>query len=127
MFPQIVQRYYVRRGGKIHVCKELSKSVDGYQSYSMLSQCRFFETQCTHTQSHTHTHLFNSPLSVTTWVSRYQKGKTNLNFNVARDSEWQWHQLGHVQICTLLQADNHASNPSLSFFTGWMPFLPINH
>jgi len=49
-------------------------------------------------------------------VSRYQKGKTDLNFNVARDSEWQWHQLGHVQICTLLQADNHASNPSLSFF-----------
>jgi len=24
------------------------------------------------------------------WVSRYQKGKTNLDFTGARDSEWQW-------------------------------------
>jgi len=28
--------------------------------------------------THTHTHLFNGPLSGTTHVSRYQKGKTNL-------------------------------------------------
>jgi len=27
-------------------------------------------------------------------VSRYQKGKTNLDFTEARDSEWQWYQLG---------------------------------
>jgi len=40
-------------------------------------------------------------------VSRYQKGKTNLDFTEARDSEWQWHQLGHMQVCTLLQTDNH--------------------
>jgi len=43
---------------------------------------------------HTHTHRFNGPLSGTTRVSRYQKGKTNLAFTGARDSEWQWHQLG---------------------------------
>jgi len=48
-------------------------------------------------------------------VSRYQKGKTNLDFTEARNSEWQWHQLGHMQVCTSLQADNHASTPSLSF------------
>jgi len=24
-------------------------------------------------------------------VSQYQKGKTNLDFTEARDSEWQWH------------------------------------
>jgi len=30
-------------------------------------------------------------------VSRYHKGKTNLDFTEARDSEWQWHQLGHMQ------------------------------
>jgi len=59
-------------------------------------------------------------------VSRYQKGKTNLDFTEARDSEWQWHQLGHMQVCTSLQTDNHASTPPLSFFTGWMPFLPPN-
>ena len=30
-------------------------------------------------------------------MSRYQKGKTNLDFTGARDSEWQWYQLGHMQ------------------------------
>ena len=64
---------------------------------------------------HTHTHLFNGPFSGTTRVSRYQKGKTSLDFTVARDSEWQWHQLGHMQVCISLQADNHASTPPLSF------------
>jgi len=59
-------------------------------------------------------------------VGRYQKGKTNLDFTQARDSEWQWHQLGHVQVCTSLQTDNHVSTPPLSFFTGRMPFLPPN-
>jgi len=48
-------------------------------------------------------------------VSRYQKGKTNLDFTEARDSEWQWHQLGHMQVCTSLQTDNHARTPPLSF------------
>jgi len=57
-------------------------------------------------------------------VSQYQKGKTNLDFTEARDSEWQWHllllllllksvefdddvallwqwhQLCHMQVCT---------------------------
>ena len=59
-------------------------------------------------------------------MSRYQKGKTNLDFTEARDSEWQWYQLGHMQVCTSLQTDNHASTPPLSFFTGRMPFLPPN-
>ena len=30
-------------------------------------------------------------LSGTTQVSRYQKGKTDLDFIEARNSEWQWH------------------------------------
>jgi len=34
-------------------------------------------------------HLFIGHLSRTTWVSRYQSGKTNLDFTEARDSEWQ--------------------------------------
>ena len=74
----------------------------------------------------TYTHPFNGPLSGTTWVSRHQKGKTNLDFTEARDSERQWHQLGHMQICTSLQRDNHASTPPLSFFAGRMPFLSPN-
>jgi len=59
-------------------------------------------------------------------VSRYQKGKTNLDFTGARDSEWQCHQLGRMQVCITLQTDNHASTPPLKFFTGRMPFLPPN-
>jgi len=43
-----------------------------------------------------------------------------------RVSEWQWYLLGHMQLCTSLQIDNHASTPPLSFFTGRMPFLPPN-
>ena len=75
---------------------------------------------------HTHTRAFNGPLSRTTQVSRYQKGKANLDFIEARDGEWQWHQLGHMQVCTSLQTDNHANTPPLKFFTGRMPFLPAN-
>ena len=45
----------------------------------------------------TQTHPFNGPLSNKTQVSQYQKRKTNLDFTEARDSEWQWHQLGHMQ------------------------------
>ena len=62
------------------------------------------------THKHTHTRAcINGHLSGTTHVSRYQKGKTNLNFTEATDSEWQWHQLGHMQVFTLLQTDNHTT------------------
>jgi len=77
------------------------------------------KTHSTHT--HTHTHLFNDPLPKTTRVSRYQKGKTNLHFTEAKDSEWQWHQLGHMQVCTSLLTDNHASTPPLSFLQAGCP------
>ena len=72
------------------------------------------------------TQPFNGLFSRTTRVSQYQKGKTNLDFTEARDSEWQWHQLGHMHVCTSLQTDNHASTAQLSFFTGRMAFLPPN-
>jgi len=56
-----------------------------------------------------------------------RKVKTNLGFTEARDSEWQWHQLGHMQVCTSLQVDNNASTPRLKKnFTGRMPFLSPN-
>jgi len=54
-------------------------------------------------------------------VSRYQKGETNLDFTEARDSEWQWHQLGHMQVCTSLQTDNHTRTPPLSFVQAGCP------
>ena len=85
----------------------------------------------THTRTHTHTHTrifhpphtyqFNGPFSRTTRVSRYQKGKTNLDFTEARDSEWLWHELGHMQVCTSLQTDNQASTPPLSFLQAGCP------
>jgi len=72
-----------------------------------------------------HTHPFNSPLSETTQVSRYQKGKTRLDFTEARDSEWQWHQLG---MCKSAPRSRQITTPTPhhSFFTGRMPFLPPN-
>ena len=53
--------------------------------------------------------LCNGPFSGTTQVSRYQKGKTNLDFTEARDSEWQW------------QTDNHTSTPPLTFLQAGCP------
>jgi len=105
----------------IHSCKmpkesEMTGLSDGESGgWFVMRQIRHLLTYSSHT--HTLTHL-------TAPVSRYQKGKTNLDITEARDSEWQWHQLGHMQICTSLQTDNHASTPPLSFFTGRMPFLP---
>ena len=64
-----------------------------------------------------HTH----PFFRTTRVSRYQKGKTNLDFTEPRDSEWQWHQLDYMQVCTSLQADNNVSTPPLSFLQAGCP------
>ena len=77
--------------------------------------------------THTHTHPFNGPFSRTTRVGRYQKGKTNLGFTEARDSEWQWHQLGHMQVCTSLQTDNHDSTPPLSFLQAGCPSCRPNN
>jgi len=54
-------------------------------------------------------------------MSWCQKGKTNLDFTEARDSEWQWHQLGYMQVCTSLQTDNHASTSTLSFLQAGCP------
>ena len=88
------------------------------QSSSLPTQCHT-PSQCAVSNNtggnNTHTHPFNGPFSGTTRVSWYQKGKTNLDYTEARDSEWQWHQLGRTQVCTSLQTDNHASTPPLSF------------
>ena len=56
---------------------------------SHVTQSLHLATCCTY-----NTHPFNGPLSGTTRVSQYQKGKTNLDFSEARDSEWQWHSAG---------------------------------
>jgi len=59
-------------------------------------------------------------------VSRYQKGKNQSGFfTETRDSEWQWHHLGYMQVSPSFQTDNRACTPPL-VFTGRMPFLPPN-
>ena len=89
-----------------------------------------------------HTHPFNGSLSRTTQVSRYQKGKTSLDFTeqeTVSGSGISWaicksapcsrqitmpaphHQLGHMQVCTSLQTDNHTSTPPLSFLQAGCP------
>jgi len=64
--------------------------------------------------SNTHSRLMALCVGLPGWAST-REVKTNLDFTEARDSEWQWHQLGHMQVCTSLQADNLASTPPLSF------------
>jgi len=92
------------------------------QSQQPFPFCSLAVLAMSHTRLHTHTHTpFNGPLSGTTQVSRYQKGKPNLDFTEARDSEWQWHQLGHMQVCTLFQTDTHASTLPLSFLKAGCP------
>jgi len=77
-----------------------------------------FSIQRTHT--HTYIHAFNGPFRDYPGEP-VQKGKTNLDFTEARDNEWQWHQLDHMQVCILLQADNHARTPPLSFLQAGCP------
>jgi len=69
-----------------------------------------------HTHTHTHTHTRLTALIVRDYPCEpVPEGKTNLDFTEARDSEWQWHQLGYMQVCTSLQTDNHTSTQPLSF------------
>ena len=75
---------------------------EGSESFSSFSWSLSCQTHALYSTLHTHTHPFNGPFSGTTQVRRYQKGKTNLDFTEARDSEWKWHHLGHMQVCTSL-------------------------
>ena len=103
----------------------ISRSMTSINTSFARCSCTNIDITCIHI--HTHTHPFNGPMSGTTRVSRYQKGKTSLDFTGARDSEWQWHQLGHMQVCISLQTDNHASTAPLSFLqTGCPSCRPTN-
>jgi len=118
----------------------------GTKTVIMIFTATYVQLMVPMANTHTHTHIhvtptlctdykqpllqllqpFNSLFSRTTWVSRYQEGKTNLDFTAARDSEWQWHQLGHMQVCTSLQTDNHASTPPICFLAGCPSCRPTN-
>jgi len=66
------------------------------------------ETQHTHTHTRTKTHART-------------RTHTQTDFTEARDSEWQRHQLGQLQVCTLLQTDNHSNTPPLCFLQAGCP------
>ena len=85
----------------------------------LINMTNILTTSCL--TSNTHTHPFNGPFTGTTQVSRYLKRKTSLDFTEARDSEWQWHQLGHMQVCISLQTDNHASTPVVFYRPDALP------
>jgi len=54
-----------------------------YQRGSLLDGIAMYlscDTKKFHDSESTHTHPFNGPLSETTWVSRYQKGKNQSGF-----------------------------------------------
>ena len=53
---------------------------------------------CGSSSTHTHTRL-----TALFWDypdEPVPEGKSNLDFTETRDSEWQWHQLGNMQVCT---------------------------
>ena len=67
---------------------------------------------------HYYTRLMALCLGLPGWVGT-RKVKNQSGFTGARDSEWQWHKLRHMQICTLTHMHKHASIP------GW-PFICIS-
>ena len=77
------------------------------------------------TLTHTHTHPFNGPLSGTTRASRYQKGKTDLDFTEAKEAVA---SAGPYASQHLAPESRQITMPTphRSVFTGRMPFLPPN-
>ena len=63
----------------------------------------------------THTHLTALFPGLPGWAGT-RKVRPIWIITEARDSEWQWHQLGHMQVCTTLQIDNHASTHHSVFY-----------
>jgi len=99
-------------------------------SLSGMLQCLCF-TYVTVSKKVTHTQPFYGPSGfcpgLPGWADtrKVPPGRWNQSgFTGARDSEWQWHQLGHMQICILTQTDNHASIPPLSCYR---PDVTVGH
>ena len=80
------------------------------------------------THTHTTVLLLFWNLSGTTWVSRYQKGKTRkVKTNLdTRDSEWQWDPLGYMQVCTSSQTTTPTSHHSVFLQAGCPSCRPTN-
>jgi len=66
-------------------------------------------------------HLFNGPLSGSTWMSRYQKGKTNLDL-----LEQETVSGSGISLAICKSAPHPRQIIMPAFFTGRMPFLQPN-
>ena len=132
IFSFSAQTVHHKRADNATVLAELKQKLTTDRSYMQCNSCSSSQTVCVITlqqgHTHKHTHPFNGPFSGTTRVSRYQKGKTNLDFTEARDSEWQWHQLGHMQDCKSAPRSRQKTcqHPTTHFFKRRMPFLSPN-
>ena len=94
---------------------------DHRQSWNQTCHAASLKSKCfghTRTQAHTHTHKRLTALfpGLSGWASTRKVKPIWI-----RDGEWQWHQLGHMQVCTSLQTDNHASTTPLSFLQAGCP------
>ena len=114
-------------GHQLHCIKKITRLSKWLQKLFWCNELRTSTVPYSTTYKktiNTRTQTFNGPLSRTTRVSRYQKGKTNLDFTeeTVSGSSISWAICKSAPCST----DNHASTPPLSFFTGRMPFLPPN-
>ena len=55
------------------------------------------------------------------WLPGWAGTSSNLDFTEARDSEWQWHQLGYMQVCTSLQTTTPALHYSVFYRPDALP------
>jgi len=67
---------------------------------------------------HTHTRLTALCPGLPRWASTR---KVKPIWILLKQEKWQWNPLGHIQLCTSLQTDNHARTPPLSFLQAGCP------
>jgi len=114
-------RFVLRLITATYVSRVLSRSARTEPSADTYSHTH------TYTHTHTHTHPFNGPLSGTTRVSWYQKGKKPIRFLLKQDtasgSGISW------AVCKSAPRSRQITTPAPHhsvFFTGQMLFLPPN-
>jgi len=74
-----------------------------------------------HTHTHTHTCLRALCPGLPGWAGTRKVKPIWILLKQETVSGSDIMQLGHMQVCTSLQADNHASTPPLSFFQAGCP------
>ena len=93
---------------------------------SGMQACNYRVTECnqTHCSTLQLLHPFKGLFSRTTWVSQFQKSKTSLDLNEARDHGVlgrQWHKIGPYANNLHLNPDRQPHQHLItSIFTGWV-------